>query len=118
MFGLFIFFYASVHLMTYVGLDYRFDLTSIGDDIIKKKYIFIGFSAWILLIPLAVTSNKRMMKILKDKWKKLHRLIYLISLFGAIHYLWLVKRDLTEPLIFLIIILILLAFRFKFKGVS
>ena len=115
MFGLFIFFYASVHLMTYVGLDYRFDLTSIGDDIIKKKYIFIGFTAWLLLIPLAVTSNKRMMKILKDKWKKLHRLIYLISLLGAIHYLWLVKRDLTEPLIFLAIILILLTFRFKFN---
>ena len=116
MFGLFIFFYASVHLMTYVGLDYRFDLESIGDDIIKKKYIFIGFSAWLLLIPLAVTSNKRMMKILKDKWKKLHRLIYLISLFGGIHYLWLVKRDLTEPLIFLTVILILLAFRLKFKS--
>jgi sulfoxide reductase heme-binding subunit YedZ len=114
MFGLFIFFYASVHLMTYVGLDYRFDLASIGDDIIKKKYILIGFSAWLLLIPLAVTSNKRLMKILKDKWKRLHRLIYLIALFGAIHYLWLVKRDLTEPLIFLAIILILLAFRLKF----
>ena len=116
MFGLFIFFYASVHLMTYVGLDYRFDLTSIGDDIIKKKYIFIGFSAWLLLIPLAVTSNKRMIKILRDKWKKLHRLIYLISLFGAIHYLWLVKRDLTEPLIFLAVILVLLAFRLKLKS--
>jgi len=115
MFGLFIFFYASVHLMTYVGLDYRFDLESIGDDIIKKKYIFIGFSAWLLLIPLAVTSNKRMIKILRDKWKKLHRLIYLISLFGVIHYLWLVKRDLTEPLIFLVVILILLTFRFRFK---
>ena len=116
MFGLFIFFYASIHLMTYVGLDYRFDLASIGDDIIKKKYIFIGFSAWLLLIPLAITSNKRMMKILKSKWKKLHRLIYLISLCGAIHYLWLVKRDLTEPLIFLTVILILLALRFKFKS--
>jgi len=116
MFGLFIFFYASVHLMTYVGLDYRFDLESIGDDIIKKKYIFIGFAAWLLLIPLAITSNKRMIKILKDKWKKLHRLIYLISLFGVVHYLWLVKRDLTEPLIFLIIILILLSFRLKFKS--
>ena len=116
MFGLFIFFYASVHLMTYVGLDYRFDITSIGDDIIKKKFIFIGFSAWLLLIPLALTSNKRMITILKSKWKKLHRLIYLISLFGAIHYLWLVKRDLTEPLIFLAVILILLSFRFKFKN--
>ena len=116
MFGLFIFFYASVHLMTYVGLDYRFDIISIGDDIIKKKFIFIGFAAWLLLIPLALTSNKRMITILKGKWKKLHRLIYLISLFGAIHYLWLVKRDLTEPLIFLAVILILLSFRFKFKN--
>ena len=116
MFGLFIFFYASVHLMTYVGLDYRFDLASIGDDIIKKKYIFIGFLAWLLLIPLAVTSNLRMMKILKEKWKKLHRLIYLISLFGVIHYLWLVKRDLTAPLIFLAIILTLLITRLKFKS--
>ena len=116
MFGLFIFFYASVHFMTYVGLDYRFDLESIGDDIIKKKYIFIGFAAWLLLIPLAITSNKRMIKILKDKWKKLHRLIYLISLFGVVHYLWLVKRDLTEPLVFLTIILFLLAFRLKFKN--
>ena len=116
MIGLFIFFYASVHLMTYVGLDYRFDIISIGDDIIKKKFIFIGFAAWLLLIPLALTSNKRMITILKGKWKKLHRLIYLISLFGAIHYLWLVKRDLTEPLIFLAVILILLSFRFKFKN--
>jgi len=116
MFGLFIFFYASVHLMTYVGLDYRFDITSIGDDIIKKKFIFIGFSAWLLLIPLALTSNKRMITILKGKWKKIHRLIYLISLFGAIHYLWLVKRDLTEPIIFLVVIIILLSFRFKFKN--
>jgi len=116
MFGLFIFFYASVHLMTYVGLDYRFDLVSIGDDIVKKKYIFIGFLAWLLLIPLVVTSNKKMIKILKDKWKKLHRLIYLISLFGAIHYLWLVKRDLTEPLIYISVILILLVFRLKIKN--
>ena len=82
---------------------------------VKKKYIFIGFSAWLLLIPLAVTSNKQMVKVLKDKWKKLHQLIYLISLFGVIHYLWLVKRDLTEPLIFLVVILILLAFRLRLK---
>jgi sulfoxide reductase heme-binding subunit YedZ len=115
MFGLFIFFYASVHLMTYVVLDYKFDLASIGDDIIKKKYIFIGFLAWLLLIPLAISSNKRMMRILKDKWKKLHRLIYLISLFGVIHYLWLVKLDLTEPLIFLAVILVLLVSRVKLK---
>ena len=70
MFGLFVFFYASVHLMTYVGLDYRFDLESIGDDIIKKKYIFIGFSAWLLLIPLAVTWIRANDENFKKKMEK------------------------------------------------
>ena len=111
MFGLFVFFYASAHMMTYVGIDYRFDWSSISDDIIKKKFIFTGFLAWLLLIPLAVTSNKQMMKFLRDRWKKLHKLIYIISLLGIIHYLWLVKVVTVEPLIYLIIIVILLTLR-------
>ena len=115
MFGLFVFFYASAHMMTYVGLDYRFDLSSIGDDIIKKKFIFVGFLAWILLVPLALTSSKRMIRILRDKWKKLHKLIYLISLLGIVHFLWLVKVVTAEPLIYLIIIVILLTLRVKTK---
>ena len=115
MFGLFVFFYASTHLMIYVGLDYRFDLSSIGDDIIKKKFIFVGFLAWILLVPLALTSSKRMIRILRDKWKKLHNLIYLISLLGIVHFLWLVKVVTAEPLIYLIIIVILLTLRVKTK---
>jgi len=115
MFGLFVFFYASTHLMIYVGLDYRFDLSSIGDDIIKKKFIFVGFLAWILLVPLALTSSKRMIRILRDKWKKLHKLIYLISLLGIVHFLWLVKVVTAEPLIYLIIIVILLTLRVKTK---
>ena len=115
MFGLFVFFYASAHMMTYVGIDYRFDWSSIGDDIIKKKFIFAGFLAWLLLLPLALTSSKRMIRLLKDKWKKLHKLIYIISLLGIIHYLWLVKVVTVEPLIYLIIIVILLTLRVKMK---
>ena len=111
MFGLFVFFYASAHMMTYVGIDYRFDWSSIGDDIIKKKFIFAGFLAWLLLVPLALTSSKRMIRLLRDKWKKLHKLIYIISLLGIIHYLWLVKVVTVEPLIYLIIIVILLTLR-------
>ena len=115
MFGLFVFFYASAHMMTYVGIDYRFDWSSIGDDIVKKKFIFAGFLAWLLLVPLALTSSKRMIRLLRDKWKKLHKLIYIISLLGITHYLWLVKVVTVEPLIYLIIIVILLTLRVKMK---
>ena len=115
MFGLFVFFYASAHMMTYVGIDYRFDWSSIGDDIVKKEFIFAGFLAWLLLVPLALTSSKRMIRLLRDKWKKLHKLIYIISLLGIIHYLWLVKVVTIEPLIYLIIIVILLTLRVKMK---
>ena len=115
MFGLFVFFYASAHMMTYVGIDYRFDWSSIGNDIVKKKFIFAGFLAWLLLVPLALTSSKRMIRLLRDKWKKLHKLIYIISLLGIIHYLWLVKVVTIEPLIYLIIIVILLTLRVKMK---
>ena len=76
-------------------------------EVYKKQTLSETFSVYF---------DKRMIRILKDKWKKLHRLIYLVSLFGAIHYLWLVKRDLTEPLIFLAVILILLTLRLKFKS--
>ena len=115
MLGLFTFFYASLHMLTYVGLDYRFDMNEISKDILTKRYIFAGFAAWLLLVPLALTSSKKMMNILKQYWKKLHRLIYLIALLGATHFIWLVKKDITEPLIYFLIILFLLGFRLKFK---
>ena len=115
MLGLFAFFYASLHLLTYVGLDYRFDMNEISKDILTKRFIFVGFAAWLLLVPLALTSSKKMMSVLKQYWKKLHRLIYLIALLGVTHFIWLVKKDVTEPLIYLLIILFLLAFRVKFK---
>ena len=75
MFGLFTFFYASIHMLSYVGLDYRFDFESLINDVLKKKFIFIGFSAWLLLIPLAITSSDKMVRILKKNWGVLHRLV-------------------------------------------
>ena len=104
-------------MLTYVVIDYRLDLQSISKDIITKKFIFAGFGAWALLLPLALTSSKRALIYLKDKWKKLHRLIYIIAILGLVHFIWLVKKDLTEPLIYAVIILILLLFRFKFRKV-
>jgi sulfoxide reductase heme-binding subunit YedZ len=113
--GLFAFFYGSLHMLTYVGLDYQFDLSAISKDILTKKFIFVGFTAWLLMTPLAITSSKKMMGILKTNWKKLHRLIYLISILGVIHFLWLVKKDLTEPLVYLLIIIVLLILRINFN---
>ena len=115
MFGLFAFFYASIHMLSYAGLDYRFDFEPLIDDVLKKKFIFIGFSAWLLLIPLAITSSDKMIRILKKNWKKLHRLVYIISIFGVLHFIWLSKTIFFKPLIFLIILIILLLFRINFK---
>ncbi len=116
MLGLFVFFYATIHLLTYIGLDYRFDWQPILNDVLKKKYIFIGFSAWLLLIPLSITSSQKMMKILKNKWKILHKLIYVIAVFGSLHYIWLSKTIFFKPLIYSIIIVVLLALRIKIKN--
>ena len=113
MLGLFTFFYASIHMLSYVGLDYRFDFEPLINDVLKKKFIFIGFSAWVLLIPLAITSSERMVRLLKQNWKKIHRLIYIIGIFGVLHYIWLSKTIFFKPLIFLIILVILLLFRIK-----
>ena len=113
MLGLFTFFYASIHMLSYVGLDYRFDFEPLINDVLKKKFVFIGFSAWLLLIPLAITSSERMVRLLKQNWKKIHRLIYIIGIFGVLHYIWLSKTIFFKPLIFLIILVILLLFRIK-----
>ena len=118
MLGLFVFFYASIHLLSYVGIDYRFDFQPIINDVLKKKFIFIGFAAWLLLIPLAITSSNKMMKILKHNWKKIHRLIYVIGIFGVLHFIWLSKTIFFKPLIFLVILIILLLFRVNFKKLS
>ena len=117
MLGLFVFFYATLHMLTYVVIDYRLDFNSISKDILTKKFIFVGFTAWLLLLPLVLTSSKKAVIFLKDKWKKLHKLIYIIAILGVVHFIWLVKKDLTEPLIYAVIILILLLFRFKFRKI-
>ncbi len=118
MLGLFAFFYASIHMLSYVGLDYRFDFEPLIDDVLKKKFVFIGFSAWLLLIPLALTSSDKMVKLLKHNWKKLHKLIYVVSVFGVLHFIWLSKTIYFKPLIFLIILIILLLFRVRFNKSS
>ena len=118
MLGLFIFFYATLHMLTYVVIDYRLDFSSISKDILTKRFIFAGFAAWLLLLPLTLTSSRKAVMFLKDKWKKLHRLIYLIAILGVVHFLWLVKFDITEPLIYAAIILVLLLSRVKFKKVE
>ena len=118
MLGLFIFFYATLHMLTYVVIDYRLDFSSISKDILTKRFIFVGFAAWLLLLPLTLTSSRKAVMFLKDKWKKLHRLIYVIAILGVVHFLWLVKFDITEPLIYAAIILVLLLFRIKFKKVE
>ena len=115
MLGLFVFFYATIHLLTYIGLDYRFDWEPIINDVLKKKYIFIGFSAWLLLIPLAITSSQKMIKILGRNWKNLHRLVYVIAIFGSLHYIWLSKTIFFKPLVYTLIIVVLLALRIKIK---
>ena len=117
MLGLFIFFYATLHMLTYVVIDYRLDFSSISKDILTKRFIFVGFAAWLLLLPLTLTSSRKAVMFLKDKWKKLHRLIYVIAILGVVHFMWLVKHDLTEPLIYAAIIFILLLLRFRFKKI-
>ena len=111
MLGVFTFFYASLHFTTYIWLDQFFDPASILKDIYKRPFITVGFSAFLLLLPLAITSTNAMMRRLGKRWQQLHRLIYLIGILGVLHYWWLVKKDLTEPLIYGLILLTLLSFR-------
>ena len=111
MLGLFVFFYASIHLLCYIGLDYHFAWIDIKNDIIKHRYVLVGFLAWVLLLPLAITSSDKMIRKLKMKWKLLHRLIYVIAILGVLHFIWLVKKDITEPLIYVAIVSILFILR-------
>ena len=111
MLGLFVFFYASIHLICYIGLDYQFAWIDIKNDIIKHRYVLVGFLAWLLLLHLAITSSDKMIRKLKKNWKLLHRLIYVIAILGVLHFIWLVKKDITEPLIYAAIVSILLILR-------
>jgi sulfoxide reductase heme-binding subunit YedZ len=111
MIGLFSFFYAFMHFAVYLGLDRIFEWSEIVEDLSKRPYITIGFTAFIMLIPLTVTSTKGWIRKLGKKWQKLHRLIYLIAVLGVIHFWWLVKKDISEPLIFALILVTLFGLR-------
>lgn len=111
MLGLFTFFYATLHLTVYVWLDLGLDWPHFFEDVLERPYITVGMLAWLLMLPMAITSNKRMIRKMGKKWKRLHQSIYLVIGLGCLHFLWLVKSDITEPLIYTGIGLTLLLFR-------
>jgi methionine sulfoxide reductase heme-binding subunit len=115
MLGLYAFFYASMHLSTYLVLDLGGFWSQIFADIVKRPFITVGFLAWLLMLPLALTSTKGMMRRLGRRWQVLHRLVYACAGLAVLHFIWLVKADLVEPLIYLGCLLVLLAFRLYWK---
>lgn len=113
MLGLFTFFYASLHFLTFLWFDHFFDLADMVRDVLKRPFIAMGFSAFVLLIPLAVTSNDAMVRMLGRRWMLLHRLIYVIAVLSMLHFWWMRagKNNFTEPLIMGAIVAVLLALR-------
>ena len=113
MLGLFTFFYASLHFLTFLWFDHFFDLADMVRDVLKRPFIAMGFSAFVLLIPLAVTSNDAMVRMLGRRWMLLHRLIYVIAVLSMLHFWWMRagKNNFTEPLIMGAILAVLLALR-------
>ena len=112
MIGLFVFYYVSLHFLTYIFLDHYFNFNFIIKDIAKRPFITFGFISFLFLVPLAITSTNYMVKLLSFKiWKRLHYLIYPVAILASLHFLFLKKADKTEPLIYLIIITILLLWR-------
>lgn len=112
--GLYAFFYALAHLTTFVGIDYLFDVALLADAILEKPYALVGAAAFLVLLPLALTSTKASMKRLGQMWNKLHRAVYLAAILVIVHFVWLVKLDVREPLIFGAIVALLLALRINF----
>jgi sulfoxide reductase heme-binding subunit YedZ len=119
MLGLFAFFYASLHFAIYLFIDLGGFWRQVFEEIVKRPYITVGFLAWLLLLPLAITSTGGMMRRLGRNWARLHMLVYPIGLLAVLHYLWLVKSGQTiavrEPLIYLAIYLVLMAFRVPWR---
>jgi len=115
MLGLFCFFYACLHFTTYLWLDQYFDLAAIVDDIVERPYITLGFTGFVLLLPLAATSTNAMVRRLGGKrWRQLHRLAYVAAGAVVLHYLWLVKADVRSPLVYMAILGLLLLLRLPF----
>ncbi len=117
MLGLYAFFYATLHLSVYLGLDLRGYWTQIFEEIVKRPYITVGFAAWLLLVPLAITSTQGWMRRLGRRWGQLHKLVYAIGVLAVLHFWWLVKSDIREPLLYAAILAVLLGWR-AWKAVS
>lgn len=116
MLGLFAFFYAALHFSTYLVLDQFFDLGAIAKDVLKRPYITVGFTAFVLLIPLAVTSTNAMVRRLgARRWQRLHRLVYVIGVAGVVHWWWLVKADIRLPLAYGAVLAVLLGARLRWR---
>lgn len=116
MLGLYAFFYAVLHFLTYIWLDQFFDFAAIVKDVIKRPFITVGFSSFLLLFPLAATSTAAMVKRLGAKnWLALHRLVYAVAVGGVVHYWWLVKKDITQPAIYAAVLVVLLGLRLLFR---
>ena len=112
MFGLFAFFYVCLHFLTYLGPDQSFNVATMLKDVAKRRYIFVGFAAFVLLIPLAITSTQGWIRRLGGRrWQALHRSIYAIGILGVVHYYWLVKSDVRKPLFYAAILAVLLLWR-------
>ncbi|MBK1709183.1 sulfite oxidase heme-binding subunit YedZ [Marichromatium gracile] len=111
MLGLFAFFYGMLHLLVYLWLDRALDWPVIVEDLTERPYIIVGMVALVLMSVLALTSTRGWQRRLRRNWKRLHRVVYLIAVLGVLHFLWLVKADLREPLIYAVILGVLLALR-------
>ena len=109
--GLYAFFYASLHLSVYVGLDLAGDWAHLLEDIAKRPYITVGFGAWLLLVPLALTSTRGWLRRLGRRWGQLHRAVYVAAALGVVHYYWGVKADVREPLLYGGVLAVLLGMR-------
>jgi methionine sulfoxide reductase heme-binding subunit len=115
MLGLYAFFYACLHLITYVWFDQYFDWSEILLDIPKRPFITIGFTAFLLLLPLAITSTNAMQRRLKKRWLTIHKLVYIIPILVIIHFIWSLKADYSEPFMYAIIFVLLMLIRLSFK---
>lgn len=116
MLGLFAFFYGSLHLLTYIWFDRLFNFLSVGQDVVRRPFILIGMIAFVLMVPLAITSTNKMVKRLGGKrWARLHRLVYIAAIAGVVHFWMLVKSDTRLPLTFAFIVLFLLGYRLFLK---
>ena len=109
--GLYAFFYACLHLATWLVLDLGGFWTQVFDDLVKRPYIMLGFAAWLCLLPLAITSTRGWMRRLGRRWGQLHTLVYAAGVLAVAHYIWLVKADLREPLVYAAILGVLLGLR-------